>query len=107
MFVVLLSEPPRDAGSGAHQRAAEGQMAEVCCSHLLYQCGFLPHHHDHLYPGGLLPSDAGNGGCETMKAAWLKSPRNRSVLRNSNDQMCPDSVAFQGGKQTHLLESSK
>ena len=64
-----MSEPPRDAGGGAHQRAAEGQMAEVWCRHLLHQRGFLPHHHDHLHPGGLLPSDAGEGEREAAESA--------------------------------------
>ena len=64
-----MSEPPRDACGGAHQRAAEGQMAEVWCCHLLHQRGFLPHHHDHLHPGGLLPSDTGKGGWEAAESA--------------------------------------
>lgn len=48
-------EPPRDAGRGAHQRAAEGQVAQVWGCLLLHQRGLLPQRHDHLHPGRLLP----------------------------------------------------
>lgn len=58
---ALSTESPWDAGCGAHQRAAESQVAEVCCRHLLHQCCVLPVDHDHLHPGGLLPPIRGNG----------------------------------------------
>lgn len=57
----FFPEPPRDAGCGAHQWAAEGKVAEVCCSYFLHQCGVLPHLHDHFYLGRLLPPNQWNG----------------------------------------------
>lgn len=76
----FLSEPSRDVGGGTHQRAAEGQVAKVCRRHLLHQRGFLPHHHDHLHPGGLLPPDAGKGGWSRYLVRNVKRPKMSSNI---------------------------
>lgn len=39
-------------------------MEKVCCCHFLHQCVLLPHHHDHIHPGGLLPTNRWKGRCE-------------------------------------------
>ena len=56
------TEPPRDAGRGAHQRTTARQVAEVRGRLLLHQRGLLSVRHDHLYPHCLLPASGGH--CE-------------------------------------------
>lgn len=55
LICVPPPEPPRDAGRGAHQRAAARQVAQVWGRLLLHQRGLLPLRHGHLHPHRLLP----------------------------------------------------